>query len=993
MAARQGLGRSGSVWRIVQQAFVVLLFAPVAEGWAQTPADLPLLRIETGAHLAQILAAATDANGRVLVTASMDKTARIWSLPDLRPLGVLRPSINAEEGFVYAVAVSPNGRLAAIGGWFGHDATDGVMLFDLQTQQVVHRFGELPSAVNALAFSVDGSRLAAGIGNSVRIWRIADATLLMRDDDYRDTVHGLAFTLDGHLATASFDGALRLYDAKGRLERTVPTEAGREPFHIRFSPDGRLLGITFYDALTLEVRDGATLVLRYRPEVGGLSGKWFEAVAWSADGRTFYAGGAASPSSTGPPPVFAWADAGAGPRRIAAATLDSFALSNIVPLSDQRLVVTTLIGSLAVVNGDGERLAERRPGAGNLSTTVDLAGATRHLRLSNTGAQVEWVFFDAPERWLRFDATTADLSSGATPLPGLTDWFAETSGLKVTDWNVSSEPKLNGKPLPLVARDSGYSTAVAPGHALLGTGWYLHLFDADAKALWPKPIPIPGVAYRVNLSRDGRIAVAALGDGTIRWYRVSDGGELLALFVTPDAQRWVAFTPSGYFAASPGGEGLIGWHVNRGADRPADFFPAQQFRSRFYRPDVVTRVLATLDETEALRQADAVSGARSPSATEPSREVLARLPPVVTIVAPADGATVPATGEAHLRVDVRFRAGTSINGLRVLADGRPLASARIGAARALPSPAPGENSEEREIELDLSAFAGHDVPLAVVAQSDIGSSMVARLLLRVAPPPLATVPQEKRKPVLYGVIAGVSAYEQEALRLKFAAKDARDLRNTLLLQKDGLYRDVQLVLLEDGQVNRRALLEALAWLERSTTSSDTAVMFLAGHGVNTADKEYFFLPVDADLDHPEITGISATDLLRPLRTMAGKVIVFLDTCYGGALFGTRWRAVPDMTNVLNEMLAGNEGIVAYSATTGTTRAEERDDLGNGVFTHVLLGALSSQPAGANAGRVISVSGLADYLPEEVKRLTAGRQKAAFISPEGMESVPIFITMP
>eukprot|EP01035_Chromulina_nebulosa_P060772 gene60772-83124_t len=55
------------------------------------------------------------------------------------------------------------------------------------------------------------------------------------------------------------------------------------------------------------------------------------------------------------------------------------------------------------------------------------------------------------------------------------------------------------------------------------------------------PRMAPGTAWRVNQSGDGRLAVAAYGDGTIRWHRMSDGQTLLSLFVTEDAQRWVAF--------------------------------------------------------------------------------------------------------------------------------------------------------------------------------------------------------------------------------------------------------------------------------------------------------------------------------------------------------------------------------------------------------------------------------------------------------------------
>ena len=61
-------------------------------------------------------------------------------------------------------------------------------------------------------------------------------------------------------------------------------------------------------------------------------------------------------------------------------------------------------------------------------------------------------------------------------------------------------------------------------------------------------------------------AVAAYADGTIRWHRLSDGKELLAFFPHKDKKRWVLWTPSGYYDASPGGEELIGWHVSNGKD-------------------------------------------------------------------------------------------------------------------------------------------------------------------------------------------------------------------------------------------------------------------------------------------------------------------------------------------------------------------------------------------------------------------------------------------
>ena len=115
--------------------------------------------------------------------------------------------------------------------------------------------------------------------------------------------------------------------------------------------------------------------------------------------------------------------------------------------------------------------------------------------------------------------------------------------------------------------------------------------------------------------------------------RVLKGAELLALFIDALDKRWVAWTPTGYYMASAGGEDLIGWHLNRGWTQEADFFPASRFSARFNRPDIVQLVLKTQDEAEAVRQANDKAKRKDERGT-----VAAALPPVVTIVSPsADG--------------------------------------------------------------------------------------------------------------------------------------------------------------------------------------------------------------------------------------------------------------------------------------------------------------------------------------------------------------------
>ena len=93
-----------------------------------SPPIEPIPRIETGMHAAQINRIAVDAECRLIVTGSDDKTARLWSLDDgstPKLLRVLRvPIASGDTGKVYAVALSPDGRLVAAGGWMSKEGND-----------------------------------------------------------------------------------------------------------------------------------------------------------------------------------------------------------------------------------------------------------------------------------------------------------------------------------------------------------------------------------------------------------------------------------------------------------------------------------------------------------------------------------------------------------------------------------------------------------------------------------------------------------------------------------------------------------------------------------------------------------------------------------------------------------------------------------------------------------------------------------------------------
>jgi hypothetical protein len=117
----------------------------------------PLLQLNTDRHTAPIYRIATDAQNRFVVTASADKTARVWSLPDGQLQTILRVPIGDGKIERLAVAITPDGSTFAVGGWTAPEGqTENIYLFDRISGALKQRLSGLPIVVVHLAYSKDG---------------------------------------------------------------------------------------------------------------------------------------------------------------------------------------------------------------------------------------------------------------------------------------------------------------------------------------------------------------------------------------------------------------------------------------------------------------------------------------------------------------------------------------------------------------------------------------------------------------------------------------------------------------------------------------------------------------------------------------------------------------------------------------------------------------------------------------------------------------------
>jgi caspase domain-containing protein/WD40 domain-containing protein len=596
-----------------------LLFAIFANFAALAQlSEQPMLVVDPGMHTAPIKSLDADAAGRLAVTGSEDKTVRLWSLADGKLLHTIRmPAGPGDLGKIYVVAMSPDGALVAAGGWasWTTDAPEeSIYLFETRTGKMTARIAGVDSVTDSLAFSPDGRYLAAGLGaNGLRVYdRDRQWTEAFRDTDYGGRTAGARFAVDGRLATASTDRKVRLYDRDFKL--VVPARkatGGDQPFRIAFSPDGTTLAVGYEDAATVDLFDGHSLTPLPRPNLHGLRGV-LNNVAWSKDGDTLYAGGNYS--------ILAWADAGRGERRALPAGSNS--ISGLAALPDGRLLVAAQDPLLVLLEPDG------RPRWAHGSPKADFRNQEAVLGVSADGTIVDFRFELGGKSPLRFDLRALKLSR--EPPADHQTLVAKQTGLAVEGWRHGTSPTLDGKPIKLERYEISRSLAVHPDGArfVLGADWNLRAIDAKGEPFWRRSAP--SVVWGANIAGDGRLVVAAYGDGTIRWHRMDDGRELLALFVLADKQNWVAWTPEGFYGATVGAFGVLQWQVNRGFDAAADTVPVHAI-PRLRRADALAFVLQELETARALGIADLKAARRDVQIATGSKNAPGALLHVLTI--------------------------------------------------------------------------------------------------------------------------------------------------------------------------------------------------------------------------------------------------------------------------------------------------------------------------------------------------------------------------
>ena len=895
-------------------AMAVLVVAALASAHAQ---EKPEIFVQIG-HSAQSVAFSSD--GRIALSGGLDHTLKLWDIST----GKCIRTFEGHSGEVLSVAFSPDRTLALSG---SNDKT--LKLWEISTGKCIRTFKGHSESVQSVVFSPDGTLALSGSSDkTLKLWNITAIECIRTFIGHSDSVGTVAFSPDGRIAlSGGWDDTMKLWDiSTGNCIRTFTEHKGCVR-SIAFSPDGRLaLSGSFDETLKLwEISTGKCV-------------RTFTGHKYQVNSVAFSLGGTLALSGSVDHTLKLWeVSTGKCVRTLDghSESIDSVAFSpdGTLALSgsdDNTLKLCEISTGKCIRTFKGHKYGNIESVAFSPDGTLALSGGldyTPKLWDISTGKCVRTL-----EGHSKSVNSVVFSPDGTLALSGSNDhtlklWEVSTGKcIRTFSGHLSSIQSVAFNSDGRLALSGSFDKTLKLWD--ISTGRCVHTFAGHSNT-------VNSVAF----SLDGRLALSGSTDTTIRIWSLKTGKEI-AKIVSFDDGEGVVITPEGYYNASPNGDKYLNVRMGN------NVYGIDQYKAKYFRPDIVQLALQLGDTQKAIAQLKGDTEGLKAS----------EQPPKVWFVSPQDQYETDRT-EIQIQVKTEDIADEA-ESVTFYVNGRPLSTEKK-AVRPVT-----EGAKVKEFSKQVPLVLGNNF-IEAEARGKVGATQKTMIVV-------IRKGSDKKLPALWYFGAGVSEHSLSMLSLRYAAKDVSGLADALKLQKGRAYSDVNIRTLTDAEATRGNIMDGAESFFASAKQEDVAILFVSGHGMNSASG-YYFIAHDSNPDKLSSTGVSAEFFSNVLKTVKCSVLLFADTCHSGNITGNEnWKNQADADP--NEFLRGaaDNGVIVFSSSSGSSISREDPSWGHGAFAKALIDGIMGEAAFME--NKVDIASLQTYVKTTVLKLTDNTQQ-------------------
>lgn len=992
-------------------AFLIVFFS-----WPAF-AQAPRIVVNPMGHSAKINNLLFTPDGAKIISISEDKTIRIWNADNGEMFKKFESQVgDGSEGMFYASAISPDGKLLAVAGYpVSTEKENYIVLIDIEKGEQVSTAVGHTDIISSLSFNGSGKYLASGSADrTVKIWKIEKAASLTAE---------VTLTIPSPVLNLSFNAATQdlavAHEAKdilvfplGGLDKGI-TKFQPRVFKkhkdvldkVVYSPDGQFLASSsLANELILWKPDGSVV-----KEFDKITDP-INAIAFSYDSKILVGLDLSGKGMSWSIPGGAkFTDYTAHDNTVFSAVFSPSTSGNYVVASaggiNNEILLWNPINGLTVrrIKGKGSAIQDLAFGEG-----LELFVCKE---MTKNGKPQFKSSFD-------FSSFTVNRNPGVVPAPK--DF---NKGIVQTAINVLELPK--GKRIEIDPSDRILDyQAMADGSVIVASDFSLKLFDKNG-FLSKEFIGHYGAVRAVAVSNDGQYLASGGEDQSIIMWKLAETGyapsmrkvftgedwgnffsslpmdsltneptkkawrtvidflknngnktykdieatyqalgesviPFATLFLTED-NEWVCWTPKGYFSCSSAGSQYFGWHINRGINKLADFYAAEQYFEILYRPKELGKSIIQGKRVEDILRE---SGERIFDLSKLYRPSVGFFDITVTMRATDllhydKGKFYTQARTMPLTVDI-YDGGGGIKEINIYQNDKLIISDTEVKSR-------GEGQKISKTYAVEMVNEVNEFKVKVLNYQKI-ESKPDMLTIEYKGEIIATTS-------LHILAVGINNYKNSAYSLNYARPDAESFVNAIQEHGKNIFKSVNVVPIYDEDATKENIVSGLKSIVSRAKPEDVFVFYYAGHGTLDEEKneEYYLVPTDITKLYGDPTqlaakGISATELRGYLTQLkAQKQMILMDACHsGGALKSLNVRAAA-MDEKAIVQLARSSGVVMIASSGTKQFATEFQELQHGVFTYALLEALGGK--GDNGDGKVTVNELKIFMEERVPELT------------------------